>query len=195
MRTRTADCDCLAQTGKPASESWGCLGASRMSSALVLPPAARHQTSALAAKPAAHVDPAGPGWHLRPSTGRGVRAWRLDMPTSPELLVLRVHTDQLRAGLRTTWPDMAPSGENRMAGTNARGEDLPVAVLETGIMGSEIARNWSPRACAQRSGTGQHRSRHCCRTLARWPRAQRPRRSRMRGWSSRCCRPPRRYRP
>jgi 3-hydroxyisobutyrate dehydrogenase-like beta-hydroxyacid dehydrogenase len=68
-----------------------------------------------------------------------------------------------------------------MAGTNGRGEDLPVAVPGTGIMGSEIARNWSPRACAQRSGTGQHRSRRCCRTLARWRRAQRPRRSRMRG--------------
>jgi len=82
-----------------------------------------------------------------------------------------------------------------MAGTNGRGEDLPVAVLGTGIMGSEIARNWPPRACARRSGTGQHRSRRCCRTLARCRRAQRPRRSRMRGWSSRCCRPPRRYRP
>jgi hypothetical protein len=78
-----------------------------MSSALVLPPVAGHQTSALAAKPPAHVDPAGPGWHLRPSTGRSVRAWRPDMPTSPELLVLRytpINAGQGCGRHGPTWP-------------------------------------------------------------------------------------------
>ena len=52
--------------------------------------------------------------------------------------------------------------------TDSRGENVRVAVLGTGIMGSAMAAIWFPPGCAPRSGIGRPRRPRRCPRPERW---------------------------